>query len=640
MGTIGNSLAFGILILISIVLFRTKYYLTKASEYYRVCLILSFVTAGLSTVRLEAIKIGTAPEWLLVGITTVEFFFIFILTSMMALYLTSKVTEHMIADNTLRFANVFLAVSIILFSLSVITNLPLGFIFEVGSDGRFIDGPLASLPYLILIPQFALVIGYCIKYRRTLNKKVLFALIESILAIAFCIVMKLMYDISVLALALSFIQLIFLLDFQRQKMGVNSVTKISDGRSFFTDLDDRRKKNPDFKVYLICIENFGRVKQNYGQKIGDEALYRFATALDRLFLNGAAFHMHGTNFTLVIDTSAGDTGYYTEKLLEFLDSGVTIAERVIKLEYIISEHSWHQDEPTTETFYEKLEYAAGIAKENRQKHIIYTLELEIARLRKKYLINRMQTISRSEGFEIWFQPILNSKQNLFSSVEVLLRLKEKNGSFISPAEFIPIAEKTGQITDITWFVIEETCSALAGNRELDGIRVSINLPMIHLVDPTFENRLNKIVDRYKIPHERISFEFTERVILDDLDVAEKNMRRLTSSGYSFYLDDFGVGYSNFNCVLRLPLKTVKLDMTLTSTTESLTENQNLVSILTDLFHDMSLTVVAAGAESEEQVEMLRSFGVDGIQGYYFAKPMPLDKLREFLSNQKSVNKQS
>jgi EAL domain-containing protein (putative c-di-GMP-specific phosphodiesterase class I) len=109
----------------------------------------------------------------------------------------------------------------------------------------------------------------------------------------------------------------------------------------------------------------------------------------------------------------------------------------------------------------------------------------------------MQTISRSEGFEIWFQPILNSKQNLFSSVEVLLRLKEKNGSFISPAEFIPIAEKTGQITDITWFVIEETCSALAGNRELDGIRVSINLPMIHLVDPTFENRLNKIVDRYK-----------------------------------------------------------------------------------------------------------------------------------------------
>ena len=158
--------------------------------------------------------------------------------------------------------------------------------------------------------------------------------------------------------------------------------------------------------------------------------------------------------------------------------------------------------------------------------------------------------------------------------------------------------------------------------------------MLHLIDPNFEGRLNQIVDGYGVSHERISFEFTERVILDDLGVADKNMRKLASSGYTFYLDDFGVGYSNFNCVLRLPIKTVKLDMSLTATTEKLKENNSLVCILTDLFHDMGLNVVAEGAETEEQVEMLRSFGVDGIQGYYFAKPMPLDKLKDFLSNQK------
>jgi EAL domain-containing protein (putative c-di-GMP-specific phosphodiesterase class I) len=213
---------------------------------------------------------------------------------------------------------------------------------------------------------------------------------------------------------------------------------------------------------------------------------------------------------------------------------------------------------------------------------------------------------------------------------VLLRLKEKDGTFVSPAEFIPIAEKTGQINAISWFVIEQTCYALAENRELDGVRASINLPMLHLVDPLFESRLNKIVDKYNIPHDRISFEFTERVILEDLDIAEKNMSRLANSGYTFYLDDFGVGYSNFNCVLRLPLKTVKLDMTLTSTTETLTKNGSLVRILTDLFHGMGLQVVAEGAENSEQVKLLRKFGVDGIQGYYFAKPMPLTNLCEFL----------
>ena len=117
------------------------------------------------------------------------------------------------------------------------------------------------------------------------------------------------------------------------------------------------------------------------------------------------------------------------------------------------------------------------------------------------------------------------------------------------------------------------------------------------------------------------------------DLAEKNMRHLAKSGYTFYLDDFGVGYSNFNCILRLPLKTVKLDISLTSTIESSLKS-DLVSILTDLFHDMGLGVVAEGAETIEQVEQLRAFGVDGIQGYYFAKPMPLAKLRTFMKNNK------
>ena len=111
------------------------------------------------------------------------------------------------------------------------------------------------------------------------------------------------------------------------------------------------------------------------------------------------------------------------------------------------------------------------------------------------------------------------------------------------------------------------------------------------------------------------------------------MKKLAESGYTFHLDDFGVGYSNFNCVLRLPLKTVKLDMTLTSTVEKSSEsNNNIVYILTDLFHDMGLNVVAEGAESSEHVEMLSSFGVDAIQGYFFARPMPLEKLKEFLSD--------
>lgn len=638
MATIGNSLAFGLLILISIVFSRTKYYLTRASEYYRLCLILSFVTAILNTVRLESVRIGTAPAWLTVGLTTLEFLLVIVLTSAMTIYLTAKVAEHILTEDKLKFASVYLYVNAALFSVAVIANVFAGYIFSVGDDGSFIDGPLAFLPYTILIPQFVLVGIYCVKYRKTLNKKVLFALTESILVIAFLIFVKFTYGIHVLALTFTFIQLIFLLDFQRQKMGVNGVTKLNDSRSFFSELEKRKKKNTGFKVYLIWLENIGTIKHNYGHKIGDEVLYRFAHSLEHLFLGSNAFHMHGTNFTLIVkDDPYAD---YEKDILDFLEAGISINDTVFDLEYTVAEHTWQDDEQSTDSFYEKLEHAATVAHENGKKFIKYTFDLEVARLRKNYLIKRMQSISAEDGFEIWFQPIFNNEKNSFASVEVLLRLREKDGSYVSPAEFIPIAERTGQITAITWFVIEESCRTLAENRALDGMRVSINLPMLHITDPLFENRLNEIVDSYGIPHERISFEFTERVILEDLGVAEKNMRRLAKSGYTFYLDDFGVGYSNFNCVLRLPLETVKLDMTLTATTEKLAENRNLVSILTDLFHDMQLNVVAEGAETSDQVEMLRSYGVDGIQGYYFAKPMPLPTLCEFLnSNSTNANKQ-
>ena len=114
------------------------------------------------------------------------------------------------------------------------------------------------------------------------------------------------------------------------------------------------------------------------------------------------------------------------------------------------------------------------------------------------------------------------------------------------------------------------------------------------------------------------------------------MKRLVSEGFTFYLDDFGVGYSNFNCILKLPLRTVKLDMSITSTNIPSSEDTSIVPVLTDLFHDMGLNVVAEGAETRENVEALIRDGVDGIQGYYFARPMPPEQRRDVLEKNRDL----
>ena len=641
MTTIGNCFALLVLAITMIVFFSIKYHITKASYYYTVCLIFTLVSSIVNTIRIESTTQLSLAPWTIKICATADFMIMMLTTSVLALYLISKICEHNSENGNFFFAKFSLAIIFLLLCLVLIANLKFGFIFYSPEPGVYKEGVFYYLPYLFIIPQTILMFLYCLRYRKILTKSVKLALIESIPIVILCLLGKLLYStISVFVLSVVLIELIFFLNFQNHRIGVNSLTNLNGSRSFFKEINTRIKKQTKFKVYLIKLQNLSIIRQNYGHKMGDEVLYLFAFNLEKLFSHGYAFNLHGATFTLVLPYSSHNTSSEESKsLLAYLEEPINYTGTPMKLDYILSEYVW-KGEKDADTIYEQLEHASDIARESKFKYASCTPDLDKARLRRQYLINRIQTVSREAGFEIWFQPIFNVNKNAFSSIEALLRLKEKDGSYISPAEFIPLAESTGQIIPITWFVIEEVCRAMSSCSEIKGKKVSINLPMVQLIDPMFDKKLDRIVDRYGISHNKIIFEFTERVIIEDLDLAEKNMRRLAKSGYTFHLDDFGTGYSNFNCVLKLPIKTVKLDRSLMPTTNNQAQSNYIILILTDLFHDMGIKVIAEGAETEEQVEALRSYRVDSIQGYYFAKPMPLDKLREFLSNQKSVNKQS
>jgi EAL domain-containing protein (putative c-di-GMP-specific phosphodiesterase class I) len=221
------------------------------------------------------------------------------------------------------------------------------------------------------------------------------------------------------------------------------------------------------------------------------------------------------------------------------------------------------------------------------------------------------------------------KKGIFCSMEALIRLHESDGTLISPGEFIPIAEQAGMIVPITWFVIEQSCAAMASNPELRYISVSVNVPMSQLVDTDFLDHLNSITDKYGIEHNRICLEFTERVMLDDFARVKARMDAVSACGYRFFLDDFGTGFSNFNCLLQLPFCDVKLDKSLTDTVTSNSSEGNVVLMLTELFHKMNLKVIAEGVETEEQSRILSEYGIDRIQGYYYSAPMSLDRVLNF-----------
>ena len=170
---------------------------------------------------------------------------------------------------------------------------------------------------------------------------------------------------------------------------------------------------------------------------------------------------------------------------------------------------------------------------------------------------------------------------------------------------------------------------LRDNPQLQNLSVSINLPMAQLLENGFVPRFVSIVNQAGISHHRICLEFTERAILENFHQTQTIMQQLVLEGFRFYLDDFGAGYSNFNCLLQLPFQIIKLDTGLIHSGADNTANSAIVHTLTSLFHDMNLVVVAEGAETMEEVQLLNAQGVDRIQGYALARPMPMEKVLKF-----------
>ena len=157
--------------------------------------------------------------------------------------------------------------------------------------------------------------------------------------------------------------------------------------------------------------------------------------------------------------------------------------------------------------------------------------------------------------------MFNLKTSRFASAEALRRLRDYDGEPVSPSEFIPLAEETVLIDDLSWIVLEEICMLFGQSRgKIDS--VSINLSMQQFEDRSLPGRIHECLKRSGLSPDKLKIEVTERVLLQDMDYMKMIMEEMTGEGFGFYLDDFGTGYSNISCALSLPLEYIKLDRSL------------------------------------------------------------------------------
>lgn len=631
MNYIGDFFAIGLIIILVMFYFDRKHMWTTSSKYFVAALAFTAINAVTDILTNMMLETSNDPLWLNIIANSIYFLTNIITTSFIALFLFNKILEHVYDDHCMIMAKRGLKIIFCVYTIMVIGNLWTGWMFYFDAVGTYYRGPLNAIGYFMVFAQMILVLICYIRNRKNASFIMRRVLIQTFPVIVLCVIIQRIYpDIMLNSLLISFMDTVLFLTFQGQRQGIHNLTRLNDRHRFFKDMEARIQSKERFQIFLINIKDFGVVNEKYGHLFGDEALYQFAFALERLIKNSMAFHMNGTVFALAIPyTSQMITDENCNRLLGFLDEGIDCSNIHLNFDHVIVEYLVNEGENDAAELYEKLEYAATLAYERKHKYIRYTPDIGNQMHRTRYLIERMQTIDREHGFEVWYQPIKCLESGKFCSMEALVRLREPDGTMISPAEFIPVAEQTGLINSITWFVLDEVSRFISTHSELRTVVISINLPMTQLLDRGFATRLNSVVNHYRVDHHQICLEFTERAILENFEKTKDIMEELVTDGYRFYLDDFGTGYSNFNCLLQLPFQFIKLDRSLTRTDSSGKNYHELVGTLTTLFHGMKLSVIAEGTETKADVDAMTAQGIDRIQGFYFAKPMDEEKLLAF-----------
>ena len=629
---IGDCFAIVIISILCLFYFEKQFFFTPASKYFALCLVFNGINAILDIVSTVAIYSKNVPIITNAALNLLYFSSNIITTTAIAMVLFSKILEHVHRTQCKKRAMAGLVAIFAIYQTIVLINPLTGWLFYF-ENGVYTRGVLNSIGYIATVWQMTLVIICYLKNKESVSKAMKRVLWQAFpIAIFFIFVQLVMPDVLLNNIIMALVNLIIFINFHNQNAGTHALTKLNDRHLLHNHIENCIKANKSFKIFVIKIKDFEVLNQKYGHTVGDELLYLLAFSLEKKFSYAMAFNMDSVSFAITIAEKDGiDDPKHLKRLRAFLDKGIEYGDTRINIEYMIVEHILDKECTDPGLFYEELEYAVDLAKQSGLDYFKYDKALTKEMLRRKYLISKLQNVDKIHGYELWFQPISCVSTCRFCSMEALIRLREYDGSLISPAEFIPLAEETDMIEPITWFVIEESCRALSQNRFLDGVNVSINLPMSQLLDPTFEDRINQITALYNIEHNRLCLEFTERAMHSDFNKVKEAMQRISAHGYRFFLDDFGTGLSNFNCLLQLPFESIKLDMELTNTIDT-DPDCGLVQSLINLFHKMQLTVIAEGVETEKQVSALLALYVDKIQGYYYSAPLPLNKLEEFYKN--------
>ncbi|MBR4283300.1 MAG: bifunctional diguanylate cyclase/phosphodiesterase, partial [Anaerotignum sp.] len=548
--------------------------------------------------------------------------------SVLAVFLFYLMFEHVPQRKCSKIAYSVIGVYFGIVIIMTIANIWTKCLFTI-ENGEYFRGPLNTVGYFGLGIELGMLVTCYFRNRKHIGASMTRLIKMLPIAVVLLMIFQLAdRDIMMNGIISAMANLILFIISQTNRIEQDSVTELKNRRACVSDMGAKLRKKEKLQFMTVNLKDFNTVNRKFGHAAGDEFLYQVARYLEKAFAEGAVYRVGGVEFVVLLPyVSKEYARYCCEEVYQRFQEKWLVGDAEYLVSVGICDMIIDQDAVDVAEQIEKMQYAQEIVKEKKESNILHFDEHVRKKLeRRKYLIERMKQAIREDSFEMYYQPIYSWKEKKFLSMEALLRMRDHDGTLISPAEFIPVAEEVGLIDKIGWIVLDKVCAFMSDHPSLEMEMASMNMSMQQFMSEGFVERVEACLQKYALSPERIRIEITERMISENPLKTTDTLRHLTEKGIRFYLDDFGMGYSNFAGVLSLPIETIKLDLTLVHGAFESDRKMVVLESLVDMLRKAGYSVVAEGIETDEQANTLRILGADRLQGYYYHKPMPENEI--------------
>ncbi|MCR9192142.1 MAG: EAL domain-containing protein [Gammaproteobacteria bacterium] len=390
-----------------------------------------------------------------------------------------------------------------------------------------------------------------------------------------------------------------------------------------------------FALLIINVDHFKTINDTLGHDIGDELLQLVVARIQSSVRQADMLaRLGGDEFALISDhiSHFQEAGKIASQILDSLQSVFHLDGKEIHVTVSIGISCYPDLATDASDLLKQVDVALSRAKTMSDvKYQYYEDAFDEEQKRVLEIESSLYPAIQNDEFHLVYQPIIDLQDKKVVHMEALIRWTHADLGPLPPDEFILIAENCGQISVITDWVIHHVCEQITKWQETDGlvVPVAINVSGLDFLHQDIAKKIKAELASFKLEAEMLQVEVTETALMDNYELSEKSMLELRKLGTKVAIDDFGTGHSSLARVYAFPVYALKIDRSFIANLTKNKRSLNIVAAIIVLSKQLGFKVIAEGVETEQELNLLIELGCDYAQGYYFAKPLPVDEVMKF-----------